>query len=97
MKIEEIIEEIKDTLKIRKATIVKVRDEQQQRAIQERIDEEELILNALEKQIPKLPEHKVHEKYPTLGRNYYCTCGVMFVDFERNGTNYCGNCGQRLR
>ncbi len=97
MKIEEIIEEIKDTLKIRKETIAKVRDEQQQGAIQERIDEEELILNALEKQIPTPPENKVNEKYPTLGRDYYCTCGVMFVDFERNGTNYCGNCGQRLK
>lgn len=55
------------------------------------------FVEALDKQIPKQPANKVHEKYPTLGRNYYCTCGVMFVDFERNGTNYCGNCGQRLK
>ena len=33
----------------------------------------------------KPPEHKVHEKYKALGKNYYCSCGVMFVDFERNG------------
>ena len=51
----------------------------------------------MEKQLPKAPEHKVHEKYPTLGKNYYCSCGVMFVDFKRNGTNYCGNCGQKLK
>ena len=56
-----------------------------------------VILQALEKQIVKPPEHKVHEKYKALGKNYYCSCGVMFVDFERNGTNYCGNCGQKLR
>ena len=56
-----------------------------------------LAISALEKQLPKPPEHKVHEKYKALGKNYYCSCGVMFVDFERNGTNFCGNCGQRLK
>jgi len=56
-----------------------------------------LAIQALEKQIAKPPEHKVHPKYKVLGKNYYCSCGVMFVDFERNGTNYCGNCGQKLR
>ena len=55
------------------------------------------VIKACEKQTPKPPENKVHEKYPTLGKNYYCSCGVMFVDFERSGTNYCGNCGQKLR
>ena len=54
-------------------------------------------ISALEKQIPKLPEHKVHEKYPSLGKNYYCKCGVMFVNWENYSTNYCGNCGQKLR
>ncbi len=54
-------------------------------------------ISALEKQIVKPPENKVHEKYKALGKNYYCSCGAMFVDFERNGTNYCGNCGQKLR
>jgi hypothetical protein len=52
---------------------------------------------ALEKQIPKPPEYKVVEKYKALGKNYWCTCGVMFVDFERNGTTFCGACGQRLK
>ena len=56
-----------------------------------------IALVALEKQKPKPPEHKVHEKYKALGKNYYCHCGVMFVDFEKNGTNYCGNCGQKLK
>lgn len=55
------------------------------------------LREALEKQIPKPPTYTVHEKYKTLGKNYYCQCGVMFVDFKRSGTNYCGNCGQRLR
>lgn len=57
----------------------------------------EVAISALEKQIVKPPDYKVHEKYKALGRNYYCSCGVMFVDFEKNGTNYCGNCGQKLR
>ena len=57
----------------------------------------ELAISALEKQLIEPPEHKVHEKYKSLGKNYYCQCGVMFVDFERNGTNFCGNCGQRLK
>lgn len=56
-----------------------------------------IAIEALEKQIPKPPEYKVVEKYKALGKNYWCGCGVMFVDFERNGTNFCGNCGQRLK
>ena len=56
-----------------------------------------VALQALEKQIPKPPTYEVKEKYKALGKNYYCSCGVMVVDFERNGTNYCGNCGQKLR
>jgi hypothetical protein len=56
-----------------------------------------VAIDALKKQIPKPPEYKVHLKYKSLGKNYYCECGVMFVDFERNGTTFCGNCGQRLK
>lgn len=55
------------------------------------------IKEALEKQKVKPPVYEVREKYKALGKNYYCACGVMFIDFERNGTNYCGNCGQKLR
>jgi hypothetical protein len=56
-----------------------------------------IAIGLLEKQIPKPPEYKVNEKYPTLGRNYYCQeCGVMFTDWENYPTNYCGNCGQAL-
>ena len=29
------------------------------------------FVEALEKQMPKSPEHKVHEIYPTLGKKYY--------------------------
>lgn len=56
-----------------------------------------IAIEALEKQIPKPPEYKVVEKYKALGKNYWCECGVMFVDFERNGTTFCGNCGQKLK
>lgn len=55
------------------------------------------IVEALEKQIPRPPENKVHKKYKMLGKNCFCKCGVMFIDWERNKTNYCGNCGQKLR
>ena len=56
-----------------------------------------LAIKALEKQLHQPPEHKVHEKYKALGKNYYCSCGVMFVDWENQPTNYCGNCGQKLK
>ena len=64
---------------------------------QKRIAAIKLAISALEKQLAKPPEHKVHEKYKALGMNHYCSCGVMFVDFERNGTDYCGKCGQKLK
>ena len=51
----------------------------------------------VEKATPRPPEYKVVEKYKALGKNYWCECGVMFVDFERNGTTFCGNCGQKLK
>ena len=57
----------------------------------------DLAIKALEKQVPTPPENKVSEKYPSLGKNYYCKCGVMFIDWENYPTNYCGNCGQKLR
>lgn len=57
----------------------------------------ELAIQALEKQLLKPLEHKVHEKYKALGKNYYCSCGVMFVDWENQPTNYCGKCGQKLK
>lgn len=57
----------------------------------------DIAIADMEKQIPKPPEYKVVEKYAGLGKNYYCACGVLFVDFEWKGTNFCGNCGQKLR
>lgn len=56
-----------------------------------------VAISALEKQIPKPPEHKVHDEYKSLGKNYYCPCGVMFLDWENQPTKYCGNCGQKLK
>ncbi len=52
-----------------------------------------------EKQIPHPPEFKVHPKYPNLGIFHYCKCGVMFPGWgnPRAETNYCGNCGQKLK
>lgn len=54
------------------------------------------LVVALEKQIPTPPEYKVHEKYQTLGYNHYCKCGEMFSCLW-NITNYCKNCGQKLK
>jgi len=64
--------------------------------LKEQIGMCDMAIQALEKQIPKPPTYETKEKYKALGKNYYCSCGVMFIDFERNGTNFCGNCGQRL-
>lgn len=52
-----------------------------------------LAIEALEKQMPYKPKNEVNPEYPALGRNYYCKCGVMFMD---KATNYCGNCGIKL-
>ena len=49
----------------------------------------ETAFNALRKQIPFEPETD-HLKIG-VGR---CKCGVEFLDKK---TNYCGNCGQKLR
>ena len=51
------------------------------------VEEIEMAINALEKQIPKKPT-------PYKGFEGKCTCcGVIFLD---RSTNYCGNCGQAL-
>lgn len=58
------------------------------------------VIKALKKQSLMPPVEEVDEKYPALGRCYFCqSCSVMFVGWEYpNGrTNYCGNCGQKLR
>lgn len=54
---------------------------------------------ALEKQALKPPELKVHPDYPSLGKMYYCECGVLFCGWgnPKEETNYCGNCGQKLK
>ena len=53
-------------------------------------------IKALEKQIAFTPINGINKNYPALGRNYYCKCGVMFIDWETDKTKYCGNCGQKL-
>ena len=84
MEIEDAIGIIKDlTRELREDGYIKVAND--------------MAIAALEKQIPKPPGNKVRDEYKILGKNYYCQCGVMFVDFERNGTNFCGQCGQKLR
>ena len=52
---------------------------------------EKVVLNALEKQIPKKPNVlKVHDisKY----KYGYCECGESICDVD----NYCAKCGQAL-
>ena len=48
-----------------------------------------VALEALDKQIPFEPE--TYDLKIGVGR---CKCGVEFMDKK---TNYCGNCGQKLR
>ena len=48
-----------------------------------------VALEALDKQIPFEPE--TYDLKIGVGR---CKCGVEFLDKK---TNYCGNCGQKLR
>jgi hypothetical protein len=57
----------------------------------------EIAIADMWKQLPQLPEHKVHADYPGLGKNYYCECGVLFSYWSEKSPNFCGNCGQRLR
>lgn len=56
-----------------------------------------MAAEVLTKEVAVIPTLKISEEYPHLGENYFCRCGVMFYDFENSPTNYCGNCGQRLR
>lgn len=50
------------------------------------------------KMVTTPPEYKVNPNYQNLGKNHHCaSCGVMFIDWENAPTNYCGNCGQKLR
>lgn len=57
------------------------------------------IRRIVEKQIPKPPVEKVHPKHKKLGKMHYCECGVLFYGWgnPEEETNYCGNCGQKLR
>lgn len=60
---------------------------------------DEIVIQALEKQIPKPPVEKRHPKYPNLGIFHYCVCGALFPGWgnSRAETNYCGNCGQKIK
>ena len=74
---------------------IKKRNEKNRR----RLRANRLAIEALEKQIPKPPVEKVNPKYPALGKMYYCECGVLFTGWGRpeEETNFCGNCGQKLK
>ena len=40
----------------------------------------------------------IKKEHKQLGKNYWCECGAMIMDWEYiKSTNYCGNCGQRLK
>ena len=58
-----------------------------------------IAIDDMENQIPKPPVEKVNPKYPALGKMYYCTCGVLFYGWGKpeEETNYCGNCGQKIK
>lgn len=53
----------------------------------------------VEKATPKPPTEKVSPKYPALGKMYYCECGVLFTGWgnPEAETNFCGNCGRKLK
>lgn len=52
------------------------------------------LLAARDKQEVQPLEERAHPNYKCMGKMYYCKCGVAYLD---NGSNYCGNCGQKLR
>lgn len=52
------------------------------------------LIEARDKQDVIPLEEKAHPHYKSVGKMYYCKCGVMYLD---NGSDYCCNCGQRLR
>ena len=51
-------------------------------------------IEALGKQVVKPLEAKAHPDYRCIGKMYYCQCGVAYFDVS---SNFCGNCGQKLR
>lgn len=53
-----------------------------------------MAMKALEKQITKPLEKKKNPNFSHLGKMHYCCCGVAYLG---KGSNYCSNCGQRLK
>lgn len=45
---------------------------------------------AVEKQKVKPLEEKINPDFPHIGKMYYCTCGVAYLE---RGARCCGNCG----
>lgn len=45
------------------------------------------------------PVKKRHPKYPNLGIFHYCVCGALFAGWGKpeEETNFCGNCGQKIK
>ena len=62
------------------------------------LDALDTAIKSLEKQVACPPRDILRDRHESLGKNYYCKCGVMFPGWhdERGRTNYCGNCGQKL-
>ena len=59
-------------------------------------EENEIIINALEKQIPKKPRKK--EEYENGEEWVHCECGaVQLIDTKTHKKIHCWNCGQLLK
>ena len=95
-------QEIRDALNLVEESIKQIKELTEKGVILKDISEREIkhrniIVEALNKQLITPPVDKVHPDYPYFGKNEYCICGVMFCDLSKFATNYCGNCGQKLR
>ena len=104
MKIEDAIEYLEDINAIARTRHMcrlmdgKLEDGEAQ-MYRRRLEAVKMAIQALKKQIPKELEYKVKEQYSVIGKGYYCQCGALFPYWENihARTNYCGNCGQRLK
>lgn len=53
----------------------------------------EEVREAVEKQRARPLEEKINPDFPHIGKMFYCSCGVAYLE---KGAKYCGNCGKRL-
>ncbi len=59
---------------------------------------DDLVIQALEKQIPQPPEYKHYKENPSLWEIYHCqSCNAILLNYELYPTDYCNKCGQKLK